>query len=460
VQPTENGQGESNRRLEADDKAFIWHPFTQMLDWEREKSLIIESGDGNWLYDIEGRGYIDGVSSLWTNVHGHRHPRLDQALRDQIDRIAHSTLLGLSNVPSIACARKLVEIAPAGLTRVFFSDNGSTAVEVALKMAYQYHRQSKRGERGKTRFISLTNAYHGDTLGSVSVGGIDLFHTLYRPLLFDTIKAVSPYCYRCAFGREFPGCDQACLIHLEDKIKAHAHEVCALIIEPMVQGAAGMLLQPPGYLRRVRALCTAYDILMIADEVAVGFGKTGKLFACGHEAVVPDLLVLAKGLSGGYLPLAATLAGENVYQAFLGRFEEFKAFFHGHTFTGNPLACAVAAANRDLFEEEKVLARLAPKIAHLRFRLETMRDLPHVGDIRHCGVMCGIELVQNKASREPYAPGEKVGRRVVLEAREHGVIIRPLGDVIVLMPPLSIRTEEIDLLCEVTAGAIRTVTGA
>lgn len=447
-----------NLQLEADDKAHIWHPFTQMQDWTQESPLIVERGKGNRLIDVEGRSYIDGVSSLWTNVHGHRQPKLDRALWEQIDRIAHSTMLGLSNVPAIQCARKLAEIAPEGLTRVFYSDNGSTAVEVALKMAYQYHQQAERGHRGKTKFISLTNAYHGDTLGSVSVGGIDLFHKVYGPLLFDTIKAESPYCYRCAFGRSYPGCDLACLEHLEEKIKTHAHEVCALVIEPLVQGAAGMLVQPPGYLKRVRELCTQYEILMIADEVAVGFGKTGKMFACEHEGVVPDLMALAKGITGGYLPLAATLASEEIYQGFLGQYEAFKSFFHGHTYTGNPLACAVAVANLELFEEEDVLGRLQPLIARLQDGLESMRDLPHVGDIRNCGVMTGIELVRDTATGEPYDPALKIGHRVILEARRNGLIIRPLGNVIIFMPPLSITKEEIDAMIGITTRAINEIT--
>ncbi|MEJ2038286.1 MAG: adenosylmethionine--8-amino-7-oxononanoate transaminase [Desulfosarcinaceae bacterium] len=447
-----------NRQLEADDKAHIWHPFTQMQDWLQEKPLIVEKGQGNQIIDIEGKHYIDGISSLWTNVHGHRQPKLDQALRDQIDRIAHATMLGLSNVPAIQCARKLADISPGGLNRVFYSDNGSTAVEVALKMAYQYHQQAERGNPGKKKFISLTNAYHGDTIGSVSVGGIDLFHKVYGPLLFDTIKVTAPYCYRCPFGCSHPGCDLSCLDHLEKKMGEHAHEACALVIEPLVQGAAGMLTQPPGYLKRVRELCTRYDILMIADEVAVGFGKTGKMFACEHEEVVPDLMALAKGISGGYLPLAATLASEEIYQGFLGQYEAFKSFFHGHTYTGNPLACAVAVANLELFEEENVLGRLQPIIARLQAGLDTMRDLPHVGDIRNRGVMTGIELVRDKDTKAPYDPAEKIGHRVILEARKNGLIIRPLGNVIIFMPPLSITHEEIDAMIEITTNAIKTIT--
>jgi adenosylmethionine---8-amino-7-oxononanoate aminotransferase len=447
-------------RLEADDKAYIWHPFTQMRDWQREQPLIIERGEGNLLIDIEGRAYIDGISSLWTNVHGHRHPKLDQAVRDQLDCIAHSTMLGLSNVPAIECARKLVRLAPGGLSKVFFSDSGSTAVEVALKMAYQYHRQATGGQSSKIKFMALTNAYHGDTIGSVSVGGIDLFHQVYASLIFETIQVESPYCYRCPQSLCYPSCGLACLNRMEDMMKQHAHEVCALIIEPLVQGAAGMLVQPPGYLKQVRELCTRYHILMIADEVAVGFGKTGRMFACEHEDVVPDLIALAKGISGGYLPLAATLASEEIYQGFLGRYEEFKTFFHGHTYTGNPLACAAAIANLDLFEQEDVLGRLEIVIARLAGRLEEFNMLAHVGDVRHRGIMTGIELVADKVSKRMYAPEAKIGHRVILQARRQGLIIRPLGNVIILMPPLSISIEEIDRMCDITLHSIRQVTEA
>ncbi len=447
-----------NRELEVDDRRYIWHPFTQMQDYAIEKPLIIERGEGCLLTDIHGNTYLDGVSSLWTNVHGHRKEKLDLAIRRQLDRIAHSTLLGLSNVPAIQLAKELIAIAPKGLTRVFYSDNGSTAVEIALKMAFQYHRQVNGKNGDKTKFIAFKNAYHGDTVGSVSVGGIDIFHEKYSPLLFHAFKAESPYCYRCPFDRAYPSCGHTCLDRLEALMKAHAHEVCALVIEPLVQGAAGMLVQPPGFLRRVRELCTAYDILMIADEVAVGFGKTGRMFACEHEEVAPDMMTLAKGISEGYLPLAATLTTDEIYQGFLGKYEEFKTFFHGHTYTGNPLACAAGIANLSIFEEERVLDRLQPKIRQLAAGLEAFRALACVGDIRRKGIMVGIELVVDRRSKEPFPPEEKVGHRVILEARKRGLIIRPLGNVVVLMPPLAISTEEIDRLCDIAFESIRVVT--
>ena len=447
---------ERERRLEEWDKRYLWHPFTQMKDYEAQEPLIVERAEGVYLVDIHGRRYIDGVSSLWVNVHGHRHPSIDRAVREQLERVAHSTLLGLSNPPAIELAKRLVEIAPEGLTRVFYSDNGATAVEVALKMAFQYWQH--KGERQRTRFISFENAYHGDTLGAVSVGGIDLFHRIFSPLLFPTYRVKAPYCYRCPEGLQYPGCGLACLRALEETLKRHHRECAALIIEPVVQGAAGMIVHPPGFLRRVRELCTEYGVLMIADEVATGFGRTGRMFACEHEGVTPDLMCVAKGITGGYLPLAATLTTEEIYEAFLGEYHEFKTFFHGHTYTGNPLACAAACANLEVFEKERTLERMATKVELLAERLKEFWSLPHVGDVRQKGFMVGVELVADRKAKEPFPPQMKVGQKVILEARRQGVVIRPLGDVIVLMPPLAIPEGELERLVEIVYHAIEKVT--
>ncbi len=447
------------KNLADDDRKYLWHPFTQMRGYVHEKPLIIEKGEGCILIDIEGNHYIDGVSSLWANVHGHRKKELDSALEAQAGKIAHSTLLGLSSIPAIRLAKKLAGIAPPGLTKVFYSDSGSTAVEIALKMAFQYHRQAPKGDRNRKKFIHLSNAYHGDTIGSVSVGGIDLFHAMYKNLLFPSIAVESPYCYRCAFGKSYPACDMECLKRMEQVMKNHGHEAAALIIEPLVQGAGGMLIQPPGYLKKVRELCTRFGVFMIADEVAVGFGRTGRMFACEHEGVTPDIMAVAKGITGGYLPLAATLASEKIYEGFLGEYEEFKTFFHGHTYTGNPLACAVALANLEVFEKERTIDNLQEKIARLTKKLQPFTALTHVGDMRQCGFMVGIELVADREAKEPFPPEKRTGHSVIMEARKRGVIIRPLGDVIVLMPPLSISLPEIDRLCDATYESIRTVTG-
>ncbi|HEY1273390.1 MAG TPA: adenosylmethionine--8-amino-7-oxononanoate transaminase [Thermoleophilaceae bacterium] len=413
------------------DRTFLWHPFTQQQGWVEEDPVIVERAEGTDLFDASGRRYIDGVSSLWCNVHGHRHPRIDAAVRAQLDLVAHSTMLGLSHRPGIELAERLVEIAPPGLTRVFYSDSGSTATEIALKMAYQYWHQ--RGER-RTRFIALRDAYHGDTIGSVSVGGIDLFHSLYRPLLFDTLKAE-------------PG-DAA---QMESLLAEHGGEVAAVMMEPLVQGAAGMLVHPEGYLRAVRELCDRHGVPLILDEVATGFGRTGTMFACEHEGVAPDLLCVAKGLTGGYMPLAATLATERIYEGFLGEFHELRTFFHGHTYTGNPLACAAAIATLDVFREERTLERLQPKIELLRELLEPVAALPAVREVRRRGFMVGIEL-------EDFPLETRMGHRVTLEARARGAIIRPLGDVVVLMPPLAISEADLTRLVAITAEAIEAAT--
>ncbi len=431
------------------DQEHLWHPFTQMQGFREEELLIITRGEGAYLYDFQGRRYLDGVSSLWTNVHGHRRPELDRAVSEQLEQMAHSTLLGLAHPPAIVLARRLAEIAPPGLTKVFYSDSGSTAVEVALKIAFQYWQL--RGFPRKQRFLHLSNAYHGDTLGAVSVGGIALFHEIFRPLLLETLEAPAPYCYRCP---EEPDCREQCLERLEELVAAHHQELAAVIIEPVMQGAAGMIPQPPGYLARVRKVTRRYDVLLIADEVATGFGRTGRMFACEHEKVSPDLLCLAKGITGGYLPLAATLATDEIYQAFLGEFQEFKAFFHGHTYTGNPLAAAAGLASLEIFQKEKVVESLGAKIERLSRLLAEMQDHPHVGDIRQRGLMVGLELVQDKETREPFPPARRTGHRVILEARKRGVILRPLGDVVVLMPPLCISPEELDTLARITYESI------
>jgi adenosylmethionine-8-amino-7-oxononanoate aminotransferase len=445
-------------RLEKLDKKYIWHPFTQMQDWEKDPQIIIESGAGSTLTDVNGKTYLDGVSSLWVTVHGHRKKEIDRAVAAQLGRIAHSTLLGLSNVPAVLLAEKLVRTAPRGLTKVFYSDSGSTSVEIALKIAFQYWQQKGPEHQKKTGFLSLAGAYHGDTIGSVSVGGIDLFHAIYKPLLFQTRKIPAPHCYRCTYGLTDPDCQKTCFVHAERTIQKYASVTAALIIEPLMQGAAGMITQPPGFLKKIRELCTKYKVLMIADEVATGFGRTGKMFACEHEGVSPDILCVAKGLTGGYLPLAATLVTEDIYHGFFGEYHEFRTFFHGHTYTGNPLACAAAIATIELFQREKTLAKLRPKIAWLAKDLERFRKLEHTGEVRQRGFMIGVELVKNRETKEPYHPAKKIGIRVCLECRKQGLLIRPLGNVIVLMPPLSVSLKDLKRMTDIVYDAVRRVT--
>ena len=424
----------TSRELADLDRQVLWHPFTQQQGWAEETPVLIERGENATVVDTEGNAYIDGTSSLWCNVHGHRHPAIDIAIKDQLDRIAHSTMLGLSHPPAVKLAQRLLELAPDGLTRVFYSDNGSTANEIALKMAYQWWHQ--RGEWWRSGFICLRNSYHGDTLGSVSVGGIELFHSLYRPLLFDAWQAE-------------PG-DAG---HMRSLLEEHGERVAAVIVEPLVQGAAGMFVQPEGYLRAVRELCDEFGVFLICDEVAVGLGRTGTMFACEQEDVTPDLMCVAKGLTGGYLPLAATLATERAYEGFLGRHEQFRTFFHGHTYTGNPLACAAALATLRVFDQERTLERLQPKIELLGELLaEHVERLPAVKEVRRRGFMVGIEL-------RGFPVEARIGHRVTLEARARGAIIRPLGDTIVLMPPLSIEPAELRRLVEITAAAISAAAG-
>ncbi|MGL4550005.1 MAG: adenosylmethionine--8-amino-7-oxononanoate transaminase [Gemmataceae bacterium] len=428
----------SRDELERWDREHVWHPFTPMKAYADERPLIIAEARGCLLIDLDGNEYLDGTSSLWCNVHGHRVPELDDALREQIGRVAHTTLLGQANVPSILLARRLVEAAPPGLTRVFYSDDGATAVEVALKMAFQYWRQCPTPRPSKTKYLSLTAAYHGDTVGSVSVGDLARFHHLFSPLLFPVVHAPSPHCYRCPLGLRRETCAMACADELCALVRRHADELAAVVIEPVVQAAAGMVTAPEGYLKRVRDVTRECGVLLIADEVAVGFGRTGRLFACQHEDVSPDFLCLAKGLTGGYLPLAATLTTEEVFAAFLG---PDRTFYHGHTYTGNQLGAAVALASLD-----KLLAMpdLPEKVARLTAHLDRLRGLPAVGDVRQRGLLAGVELVKDRATKERFAPELRMGARACRLMRDRGVLLRPLGDVVVVMPPLGMDAGSLD----------------
>ena len=438
------------------DREIVWHAFTQMSEYE---PLIIERASGCTLVDIDGREYLDATSSVWCNVHGHRHPRLDAALREQLDRVAHVTSLGSSNPTTIKLARRLVEIAPAGLTRVFFSDDGAT-VEVALKMALQYWRQRSDPRPRKTTYLALGNAYHGDTLGSVSVGGVERFHAMFRPLLFDVLRAPAPNMYRLPPNVTREGALAYYLGEVERILAAEHERIAAIIIEPLLQAAAGMVMHPAGFLRGLRELTRRYDVLLIADEVAVAFGRTGTMFACQQENVTPDLLCLAKGLTGGYMPVAATLATDAIWQAFLGTYAESKTFFHGHTYGGNPLGCAVALATLDVFEEEHTLEKLPAKIARLADHLARIARNPHVGDVRQCGLIGAVELVRDRPTREPYPWEEKRGLAVCDWARTQGVLLRPLGNVLVIMPPLSVTDEELDRIARAVEGGIQATLGA
>jgi len=436
------------------DQQHLWHPFTQMKDWVKNEPVIIAEGSGVYLTDTKGRSYIDGISSMWCNIHGHRKKELDKAAVAQLDKVSHTTLLGFTNPPAAELAGRLVDILPSGLSKVFYSDNGSTAVEVALKMAFQF--QQHQAAKSRTGFVSLNNAYHGDTLGAMAVGGVDIFHSTFAPIFMQgCLKAPSPFCYRCELGLSHPECALACADHLEWILRDHHEEVAGVILEPMIQAAGGMITAPTGYLRKVAEACRKYDVLLILDEVATGFGRTGRMFACQHEDVTPDIICLSKGITGGYMPLAVTVASDRIYEAFLGEFKDLKTFFHGHTYTGNPLACAVALASLNLYETEHILERLQEKIKYFRARLDRLSsNYRQVGEARSAGLMAGVELVRDKASKEPFAWDEMMGWQVCYAAMSKGLILRPLGNVLVLMPPLSISMAELEQMMNIVEEAI------
>ncbi len=479
--------------LEKWDKKHVWHPFTQHHEWDAREPIIIRSGRGVWLTDTRGRRFMDGVSSLWVNVWGHNHPALNAAITKQLKKIAHSTFLGLSHEPAIRLAKKLTEIAPPGLSRVFYSDNGSTAVEVALKMAYQYWQLVSQDTK-KTKFLSMKEGYHGDTLGAVSVGGIDLFHERFRGLLFKGWQVgdhLRPQTQHATHKKSVKSKVFGVRSEVSRILSRHHREIAAVVMEPLIQGASGMLLMPKGYLAHVAKLCKKYQVLLIVDEVATGFGRTGRMFASEHEGVSPDFLCVAKSITGGYLQLAATLTKERIYRAFLGRYDEFKAFFHGHTYTANPLACAVALANLELYKKEDLLANVRRRTLQMAAFFKALKMHPHVKEVRQMGLMAGIELIQRKAStlspalpREgggdqknalsllgrgtpkagrgevPYPASARMGLKVCDAAFKRGVWLRPLGDVVVLMPPLAISEKELSFLLRVLEEAISEVTEA
>lgn len=439
------------------DNQHVWHPFAPMTAYIQEAPPIISDSDRFHLIDSDGIRYLDGISSLWCNIHGHRVPEIDDAVKAQLDRIGHTTMLGLSSEVSIRLAKAIVDCTPAGLNKVFYSDSGSTAVEAALKMAYQYHHQKPNPETQRDTFLCVGNAYHGDTLGSVSVGSIEVFHRVYKHLLFPTIPVPSPIATRPPKGHSAETWLQHCFDQTTEIVKQNHERAAGFVIEPLVQGAAGILVHPPGFLKHVRDLCTQYGIPLIADEVAVGFGRTGTMFACEQEDVQPDLMCLAKGISAGYLPLAATLATDEIYDAFLGQPIQGRTFFHGHTFTGNPLGCAAALASLKLFQDSDVMSNIALISAAIDEELAELHEADFVLEIRKKGIMLGIELVPDRSTGTPFAPELRLGQQVCVEARRHGVIIRPLGDTIVLMPAPAMPEADVRKLCQATIAAIKIV---
>ncbi len=448
----------SKEQVETWDNSYLWHPFTQMQEHVKNKPLIITEGNGILLKDIDGNEYIDGVSSMWCNLLGHRNTRIDNAIKEQLDKVAHTTLLGPTSVPATTLAKELVEIAPEGISKVFFSDNGSTAMEIAIKIAFQYWQQKGNEFKSKTKFIAFENAYHGDTIGAISIGGVELFHNLFKPLLFESSFVPTPHCYRCPEGKDESKCSMECLNRLEELLESNSSETAAVVMEPLVQGAGGMITHPHGFLAGARELCDKYNVLLILDEVLTGFGRTGQMFGCLHENVRPDIMAVAKGINGGYIPLAATLSTNEIYNGFLGQNEEKKTFYHGHTYTGNPLACVAALATLKIIKDDEILKSLEPKIELLTKRLKDLETLKHVGNIRQCGLIAGIELVKERETKTSYDFSEKIGIKVCNEARKRGLLIRPLGDVIVIMPPLIISESDINRMLDIIKDMIMLIT--
>jgi adenosylmethionine-8-amino-7-oxononanoate aminotransferase len=427
------------------DSQHHWHAFTQMAEYE---PIIIDRAEGVWLTDIDGRRLLDGVSSLWCNIHGHRHPHIDQAIWDQLQRVAHVTSLGMGNTTTTKLTQRLVEQTPDNLECVFYSSDGSSAVEVALKMAFQYWRQIPHPEPQRDLFLAVGNAYHGDTLGSVSVGGVSRFHAMFDPLLFDVLRGPCPDSYRRPPGIADEALADHYLTHYQALFERFAGRIAAVIVEPLVQGAAGMVMHPAGFLRGLQALCQQYEVLLIVDEIAVGMGRTGRLWACQWEQVEPDFLCTGKGLSGGYLPLAATLTSRRVWQAFLGDYAQSRSFFHGHSFGGNPLGCAAALATLELFDTEHTLDNVQARGQELEDMLERLRSFPAVGDIRRRGLIAAIELVSDRERQTPFPWSQRKGQLVCQAALSRGVWLRPLGNVLVIMPPLCIRSAELEQIVE------------
>ena len=446
----------SNSAWISRDLAVVWHPCTQMKDHETLPLIPIRRGQGVWLEDYDGQRYLDAISSWWVNLFGHAQPRIQAAIRAQLDQLEHVLLAGFTHAPVIELSERLIQIAPPGLTRCFYADNGSAAVEIALKMSYHYWRN--RGQPAKTRFITLSNSYHGETLGALAVGDVALYKQTYAPLLMQAITVPTPDAYQREPGESENECARRMFAHMEHALEQHAHEVCAVIVEPLVQCAGGMRMYPPLYLELLRRACDAHDVLLIADEIAVGFGRTGSLFACEQAAITPDFLCLSKGLTGGFLPLSAVLCGESVYGAFYDDYHKLSAFLHSHSYTGNPLACAAALATLQIFREEPVLDNNR-ELARIMGRAAAhLNEHPHVAEVRQTGMILAIELVRHKMPRVPFPWQERRGRRVYEYALREGVLLRPLGDVIYFMPPYVITPDEIALLVRVAAAAIEHAT--
>ncbi|MBV4417926.1 adenosylmethionine--8-amino-7-oxononanoate transaminase [Clostridium tyrobutyricum] len=433
--------------LEEKDLKYIWHPCTQMKDCEELPPIIIERGKGCYLQDIHGNSYLDCISSWWTNIFGHSNPRINRAIQKQLGKIEHSIFAHFSNKPAVELAERLINIAPEGLEKMFFSDNGSSAVEIALKMSFQYYQQ--KGKTKKIRFAALTDAYHGETIGALSVGALDLYNKIYKPLLIDTLRVQGPDCYRCKYGKNRDSCSAECFEHMERELEIYHDELCAIIVEPMVQGAAGMKIYSPIYLRKLRKACDYYDIILIADEIAVGFGRTGKMFACNHADISPDIMCLSKGISGGYMPMSAVLTTNRIYDAFYDDYVKLKTFIHSHTYAGNAMACAAACESLNIFEDENIIEKNRDKAKLIKkLVIDRAKDSPFVGDIRQIGMITAIELVKDKNTKESFSWKERVGYGIYRIALNKGLLLRPIGNVLYFMPPYVIEKIDIEYMVD------------
>lgn len=433
--------------LQMRDLQHVWHPCSQMKDYEQFPPIVIKKGQGVWLYDENNNRYLDAVSSWWVNLFGHANPRISQALSDQAFTLEHTIFANFSHEPAIKVAEKLVSLTPDGLNKVFFADNGSSAIEVALKMSFQYHMQT--GKTKKKRFLALTDAYHGETLGALSVGGVGLYNEVYQPLLLDTVRAQGPDCFRCPFQENPGSCQAQCIQFVEEELSQHHEEITAIIIEPLIQAAAGMKMYPPLYLKRLRELCTKYGVHFIADEIAVGFGRTGTLFACEQAGIAPDFMCLSKGLTGGYLPLSAVLTTDDVYNAFYDDYGTMKAFLHSHSYSGNTLACRVALEVLTMFKDERVIETIQNKGERMRkLAIKAFEELPFVGEYRQVGLVGAIELVANRETKEPLPSEERIGYQIYKRALAKGLLIRPLGNILYFMPPYIISDDEMRFMID------------
>ncbi len=441
------------KSLQEKDLKYIWHPCSQMKDYEDFPPIIIERGEGPFLYDTDGKSYLDAVSSWWVNLFGHSNKRINGAIARQVDNLEHVIFANFSHKPAIELAERMVKITPEGLNKVFFADNGSSAVEVAIKLSFQYFQQI--GKPKKTKFIAITGAYHGETLGALSVGAIDLYSKIYKPLMLNTYKVEGPDCFRCKYGLDRKTCNAECFEHMERTIEENHEEIAGAIIEPMVQAASGMKIYSPVYLKKLRAICDKYDIHFIADEIAVGFGRTGKMFACEHAEISPDIMCVSKGLTAGYLPLSLTLMTDKIYDAFYDDYVTLKAFLHSHSYTGNPIGCAVACETLNIFEDENIIEKNKVKSQIIKEKIEErLTDIPYFGEFRQLGMIGAVELVKDQETKEGFDWKERVGYKIYKKALEHGVLIRPLGNVIYFMPPYVVNEEEIDLMIDVAKKSI------